>query len=241
MRDEDDQVSGASTIIRDISERKKTEKFILDSLREKDVLLREIHHRVKNNLSIVSSLLYLQSTRSADRMVTGLFQEAQNRIRSMSLVHETLYTSDNLAAVDFGVYVVTLARTLFRTYGVSEAHVRLVTDVASVCLPIEQAIPCGLIANELLSNALKHAFPNQGGGTITLSLHVHLECECVFSVRDDGAGLGTAAEASGPACLGLSLVRALASQLDGKFELLNSDPGTDARLSFNLTHDTSTQ
>lgn len=241
IRDGAGNIRAASTIIRDITERKKTEQFILNSLHEKDVLLREIHHRVKNNLAVVSSLIYLQSTRATDRAMVGFFQETRNRIRSMALIHETLYSSNNLAEVDFGCYVKALAETLLRTYGTAEKQIELVYEVDSVCLPIEQAIPCGLIVNELLSNAFKHAFHDGRTGVVTMSVRKGDEDQCIIGVGDDGVGVTPTTGISSGHSLGLHLVRTLSQQLDGVFELGNQQQGTQALVRFKIIHDTSKQ
>ncbi len=153
--------------LRDITERKRAEEQIRNSLHEKEVLLKEIHHRVKNNLQVVSSLLSLQSGYPRVESVRDLFVESQNRVKSMALIHEKLYQSQDLANIDFSDYIESLAHHLFHSYTANPDLVTLKTDV-DVSLDIDHAIPCGLIVNELLSNALKHAFPDSRRGIMTL-------------------------------------------------------------------------
>lgn len=222
-----------SSAIRDISERRRAESVMLESLKEKEVLLKEIHHRVKNNLAVISSLFYLQSGRTEDQQMRNLLLESQNRVRSMALVHESLYLSENLADIDFANYAVTLSHQLMQAYDVSSRSIRLRTELAPVKLDIESAVPCGLILNELMANALKHAFPGDADGTITLRLRTDDTGDnCWLHVEDDGVGI-TAARDSGPAVstLGMRLIESLTRQIDGTFSLHNRNPGTEAVLS----------
>ena len=170
VKDPGGTVIAASKIVRDISERKRAEQALQASLQEKETLLREIHHRVKNNLAVISSLFYLESTYARDDHTVQLLQEAQDRVRSMALVHESLYQSGNLAAVNFGDYTQAMLHYLFRTYRLSTGQVSLRTQIEEVLLSVEVAIPCGLILNELITNCLKHAFPAGRVGEIHLSL-----------------------------------------------------------------------
>jgi PAS domain S-box-containing protein len=220
-------VSGA---IRDITERKQAEQRILDSLREKEVLLKEIHHRVKNNLAVMSSLFYLESTYTHDDLTLKILQESQDRVRAMAMVHEALYRAESLSAVDFADYALTLCRQLLGAYGARGNAVRLSSELAPVELNIELAVPFGLILNEMMTNALKHAFPDGRGGEVRLVLAPTAEGGCVLRVLDDGVGPGAAAGESNQGTLGLRLVRLLARQVRGEFELLPRSPGTEARL-----------
>src|SRR5579872_2914236 len=137
----------------DITERRRREAAIRSALREKDVLLGEIHHRVKNNLQIIQSLLDMQSVKTADRVALELLRESQNRVRSMALIHQTLYQSKDLARVDFGSFLESLIPALLSSYGVNSEHVAVVTRAGGVTLPLDAAVPCGLAVNELISNA----------------------------------------------------------------------------------------
>jgi PAS domain S-box-containing protein len=219
-----------SSAIRDITDRKHAEQRILESLREKEVLLKEIHHRVKNNLAVMSSLFYLESTYTSDRLTLKILQESQDRVRAMAMVHEALYRAESLSAVDFAEYALTLCQQLVRTYCVQGKAVRLTSDVEPVQLNIELAVPFGLILNEMMTNALKHAFPDGAGGEVRLVLRRGDNGGCVLRLLDDGVGLGAGGGAESQGTLGLRLVRLLARQVHGEFELLPRAPGTEARL-----------
>jgi PAS domain S-box-containing protein len=218
-----------ASAIRDISERKHTQRM-LDSLREKEVLLKEIHHRVKNNLAVISGLFYLQSTYTRDDSTIKILQESQDRVRSMALVHETLYRSESFAAVDFAEYARSLCEQLVRTYSQSKESVRLSTDMQNVRMGIDLAVPCGLILNELLTNALTHAFPDGRGGRISVELRRGTDSGFLLSVADSGVGVPANLDVERNPTLGLRLIRSLASQVDGRFELIPTHPGTEARL-----------
>jgi PAS domain S-box-containing protein len=211
---------------------KLAERRLLDSLAEKDVLLREIHHRVKNNLAVISSLFYLQSTYTDDQGTLKLLEESQDRVRSMALVHELLYGSENLAAVDFAKYVSDLCEQLIQTYAHPAGRIRLTKELEPVRLNIDHAIPCGLILNEVVSNALKHAFPGARGGVIHVTLRREAGGECLLRVADDGAGIPAELDLATQGSLGLRLIRTLTRQLDGRIELLPAHPGTEVRLVF---------
>ena len=153
-----------SAAIRDISDRKRVETKLRASLQEKEVLLKEIHHRVKNNLQIVSSMLNLQMDQLSDTKAIGLFKESQNRVRSIALFHEKLYQSRDLGRVEIAEYPKGLAYDSFATSGVNPDDIVLAVDTEDVPLGVDAAISCGLIVNELVSNSLKHAFPRRHRG-----------------------------------------------------------------------------
>jgi PAS domain S-box-containing protein len=220
-------------IIRDISERKKAEDRIMEALREKDVLLREIHHRVKNNMQVISSLLSLQSQRFLDAEVREAFRESQDRIRSMALVHEKLYQTRNLSRIDFSDYVKSLTSSLLRTYQTDASRIALKLDLDRTSLDINAAIPCGLILNELVLNALKHAFPGERKGEITVELHENEGGTIRLTVRDNGVGFPEGVDIEHTDTLGLQIVALLAGQLDGRIEV-RRDGGTAFSLSFKL-------
>lgn len=214
----------------DISERLHAAQRIMDSLREKEVLLKEIHHRVKNNLAVIGSLFYLQSTTTQDERILRTLQDCQDRVRSMALVHERLYLSEDLSSVDFSEYVEELAHQLLRNNSLSEGSVRLQLQCEPVSLSIEQAIPCGLILTELISNALKHAFPDGRSGEIRVSFERISSDELTLSVCDDGVGLPDDVSLESRHSLGMRLVQSLAQQLDGAIAFRRRDPGTEATL-----------
>jgi two-component sensor histidine kinase len=219
-----------SSAIRDVTEQVHARQQLLASLREKEVLLKEVHHRVKNNLAVISSLLYLESTTTTHEPVLKLLQESRDRVRSMSLVHETLYQSDNLSSVDFADYARTLGEELARSFRGPGAAVQLRTVLQPVHLGIDVAVPCGLILNELLTNAFKHAYPGAAKGSIEIRLAPVGTQHCELQVVDHGTGLRSTAAAVQPSSLGQRLVRSLARQLDAVFEYLPATEGTHARL-----------
>jgi len=223
-----------SSAVRDITERKEADQKLRASLQEKETLLREIHHRVKNNLAVVSSLFSLESSYTTDEHTLQLLQEAQDRVGSMALVHESLYQSGNLAAVNFGEYTHTLLDSLFHTYSPPRRQVRCRTEIEEVLLSVDVAIPCGLILHELITNGLKHAFPADRAGEIYVGLHREEEDQCVLRVADSGVGIPPELDVQNVRSLGLRIVRALTGQLNGEFQIRRADPGTEARLSFSV-------
>lgn len=208
-------------IITDITERRKIEERIEASLREKEVLLKEIHHRVKNNMQIISSLLQLQSGYITDPEVLEVFQESQTRIRAMALIHEKLYQTPDLALVDFGDYVRELLSMLTVSYHSRASNVKMEVRAEPILLDIDRAIPTGLILNELVSNGIKHAFPDGQAGTITIELQQE-DRRVVLVVRDNGVGLPPQFEADKATSLGLRLVNVLTDQLNATLEASNA-------------------
>ena len=212
----------------DITERKRAEDQIQASLREKDVLLREIHHRVKNNLQIVSSLIDLQSSHIDDKETLALFAESRSRIRSMALIHEQLYRSTDMDRIDFETYIELLVDGLARSVAVSP-RVSIRTDVRPFRLDIDRAVACGLIVNELVTNAIKHAFPPDATGDI----QVRFGCEhgdvCELVVSDNGTGIEPGKEMSDS--LGMELVESLVGQLGGKMAV-SSNGGSSFSITF---------
>jgi len=208
----------------DISDRKQKEERIQFALKEKDVLLGEVHHRVKNNLQIVHSLLDLQSSRITDPTALDMLRDSQNRIRSMGLIHQTLYQSKDFAKVDFSRFLDSLVPTLVGSYGVNPVRISLSMEAAQIQLPINAAIPCGLVVNELISNALKHAFPGDRQGLIAVKLFADADGRAVLSVSDNGVGVPEDVDMSKTSTLGLQLVTLLADQLGGEISMRRSNP-----------------
>ena len=217
----------------DISARLAAEEQIRASLRDKEALLKEIHHRVKNNLQIIYSLLSLQSARVAHPIALSVLTESQNRVRAMALVHETLYRTDNLAHVDLSGYIRELTGYLFRAYGVDGERIRLVVDMETVHVTPDRGIPCGLIVNELISNALKYAFPDNRSGRILIALHRSDDNRLTLSIEDDGIGLPADLVINQTPSLGLQLVYTLTQQLDGQLTIHRGN-GTRFVLAFTL-------
>ncbi len=211
--------------LRDITERKIFEDRIKSSLHEKEVLLREIHHRVKNNLQIISSLLNLQSGHIKDKKLLGIFQESRRRVKSMAIVHEKLYRSENLSKVDFSKYLKSLTRSLFQMYGVNPGMVRLKIDVKDVFFDINTAVPCGLLVSELVSNSLKHAFPKGRKGELSIEMSPYEGDRIKLIVKDTGVGLQKDLDFKNTESFGLQLVDMLTQQLQGEMEV-KSEGGT---------------
>ena len=206
---------------RDITERKKMEEQLRQTLKEKETLLREIHHRVKNNMQIISSLLKLQLRNAADERTKAMFRESQNRILSMAMIHEKLYQSEGLHRIDLKDYIIDLAREVFTSFGDMSAGINLKTEVDDIALGLDAAIPCGLIIIELLSNALKYAFPpDHGEGEIFICLRSEDQGWFGLTVSDNGVGLPADLKIDSLKSLGLRLVSDLARyQLDGEMSL----------------------
>jgi PAS domain S-box-containing protein len=194
-----------------------------------EVLLREIHHRVKNNLAVISSLLYLESVGSGDGHTQRVLQDSQNRVRSMAMVHDELYRSADLSAIDARHYVDSLVNDLLVAYAAS-SRISLRTKIEPVPLNTDIAVPFGLIVTELVTNTLKHAFPHEGAGTISIAFHARADGSYVLTVDDDGVGVVMSQGPEAIGTMGLRLVRALARQLDAQFEIVNVAPGTRAIL-----------
>ena len=229
--DSSGEIIGLCGIARDITERKRTEEQIKASLREKEVLLKEIHHRVKNNMQVIISLLNLQSKHVKDKHDLEIFKDSQNRIKSMALIHDKLYQSKDLASIDFAEYTENLASHLFNTYSVSSSAIKLVADIKDVPLDIDTAIPCGLIINELISNSLKYAFPDGQEGEIRIKLYASKDDTSTLIVCDNGIGLPEDLDFRNTESLGLQVVVALVEQLKGTIELDRSE-GTAFKIVF---------
>jgi PAS domain S-box-containing protein len=221
----------ATGINLDVSERKLAEIQVQESLREKEVLLQEIHHRVKNNLQVISSLLDLQSQHIQEQATLELFRESCSRIRAMALVHETLYKFKDFGKVNFTKYVENLTSYLFTAYVRTVENIQLELKISEVTLKLDTAIPCGLIINELVSNSLKYAFCNKNNGTIYIAMHFDGDAHYTLTVRDDGIGLPPNWDIKNVNSLGLKLVEILAKQLEGTLQI-NSRFGTEFSLRF---------
>ncbi|MGB8951705.1 MAG: PAS domain S-box protein [Candidatus Aminicenantales bacterium] len=217
--DEEGHLIAIESITRDSTERKLAEEALESALEEKDILLKEIHHRVKNNMQIISSLLSLQSSYIKDPPTVEIFKESQRRIRSMALIHEKLYQSKSLASINFSSYLNNLASGLLYTYQKDSERIQLNVDVEDISLDIQTAIPCGLIVNELVSNSLKHAFPEGKSGEIYIGFHRLKSSELELIVRDNGVGLPEGFNLQQSESMGMQLVMMLTEQLEARFEL----------------------
>ncbi len=213
----------------EITERKQAEQKVNQSLREKNLLLKEIHHRVKNNLFIVSSLLESQADYIEDEQVIKILENSQNRITSMALIHEQLHSSTNLFQIDFQLYITALTEHIADSYLTDRINFQ--ADIEQAELNIETAHPCGLIVNELISNALEHAFPNDKEGNIILKFYQDESGYCNLLLEDDGVGFPDHKNFYESESLGLELVSTLVEQLDGKIEM-KSDRGTKIKITF---------
>jgi hypothetical protein len=207
-------------ILRDITERKRSEKMIADALAEKEILLREVHHRVKNNMQVVSSLLSLQANTIDDPQIAAVFQESQARVRAMSLIHETIHQSGRLAGLDLKDYIGRLAKSLLQFYASQSAQVTLDLDLEVITVGLDQAVPCGLAINELISNSLKYAFIDREQGVISITGGTSPDGRTVLTVADNGRGLPPELDWRHSPTLGLSLVVSLVErQLKGDITL----------------------
>jgi PAS domain S-box-containing protein len=215
----------------DITERKQAEAALRASLHEKEVLLKEVHHRVKNNMQVISSLISLQSDTIEDEAQRGLFDGLRDQVRTMALVHDKLYQTESLAAVDFSDYARSLLDYLWRAHGVSEETIRLTLDMQPVTLSLRTALPCGLILNELVTNAIKHAFGGRASREITVALHARADGQVCLRVGDNGVGLPAGLDWRQTPSLGLQLVQTLAGQLNGAVEVRNLG-GTEFQITF---------
>jgi len=186
--------------------------------------------------SEICSLFYLQSTHTTDQETVRIFRDMENRVHSMALVHESLYGSENLARIDFAEYAQALAKDILSSHESPSVPVQLISELEPIIMSADLAVPCGLILNELISNAFKHGFPNDVGGEIRLTLRRGLEGQCSLCVEDSGVGIPASLDINTSKSLGLRLVRSLTMQIRGSFELVKIDPGTSARLQFKVNH-----
>ncbi len=226
-------ISEISLVAHDITDKKISEKEIVSSLKEKEILLKEIHHRVKNNLQVISSILNLQSSFIQDPVMLDLLQESRNRIRSMAIIHEDLYRTANFASINFADYILNLATNLVSLYRLSEENVELKYDLEEIDLVLDQAVPCGLLVNEIIANAIKYAFPNNKKGIIYISLK-EIDGKIELMVKDDGIGMPKDFIIENSDTLGLQLVLTLVEQLDGELAF-DSSNGTEILIKFGKT------
>jgi PAS domain S-box-containing protein len=231
---ETDEGTMALAVVRDITARKLAEEQAREAFRS-GVLLREIHHRVKNNLQVISSLLFLPSLYTSDPNTLRILRAGQDRVKSIALIHEHLYQSHDLATIDFATYVRELTTELFYTYNVQQEDVTLKLNIEGVALDIDTAIPCGLIISELVANVLIHAFPGGRKGVVSVTLLPPLNGQYTLTVYDNGVGLSADVDLKNPKSLGLQLVIDLTSQLRGTIEM-DTSAGTRFTIAFAELH-----
>ncbi len=211
-----------------------------DLLQQRETMLREIHHRVKNNMQVMSSLLSLQARVASNPEISRMLEQNQDRIQSMALLHELLYQSDDLAVVDFSKYIRRMVDHLFRSYGVDARKICLHTELDAVGLELDDALPCGLLISEVISNCLKHGFPDGREGEVRILLRRQSATAVVLVLSDNGVGLPGDLDWKTTRSLGLRLVRALAQQLRASLEI-HSQGGTEVHLAFTPKHKDNTQ
>jgi PAS domain S-box-containing protein len=219
------------SVVRDITERKRAEESMKASLKEKEILLQEIHHRVKNNMAVITSLLMLQSRNIKNEEVRRMFMESQNRIKSMALIHEKLYMEGDLLRINFRKYVESLVGDLFSSYKVKAGNVKRTISIEDIALDIDTMIPCGLIINELVTNSLKHAYKNTGSPELTIGLTADGDNRLVLLVGDNGCGIAEDFSIQNSGSLGLQIVDGLVKQLRGDI-VIDRSGGTAFRISF---------
>jgi two-component system sensor kinase len=225
------KVIGHIGVASNVTERKKAEEKIKSSLKEKEIILKEIHHRVKNNLQVISSIFYLQGEKVNDPRLHEIINECKNRVRSMAIIHENFYQSDDLTRIDFGQYLKNLINNLMISYGIENDRIDIDLRVSDTFLSIDVAIPCGLLVNEIISNAIKHAFPGDVSGNITIEMFSPNSHDFTLRIKDNGIGIPDNIDISNTGTLGMELITTLTSQLEGSIEL-NKSQGTEFIIKF---------
>ncbi len=231
---ENNKTIEVSGIAHDVTDKRIAQQRMEQSLKEKEVLLKEVHHRVKNNMQVISSILNLQSSYVSDEYTLALLKESQNRIKTMAYIHESLYQNKSFTSVNFSDYISTLSSNVIQSYAVSEGKVKLILNLEKINLSLDNSIPSGLIVNELITNAIKHAFPGQRKGLVTINLKsenntVYLE------VKDNGVGFDPSIDFRNTNSLGLQLVNTLADQISAEVNFKSEpDQGTTVRIAFKM-------
>ena len=215
----------------DITPNKELEEKLKSSLNEKEILLKEIHHRVKNNLQIIISLLNLQSGYLRDEETLRAVKEGENRVRAMALVHEKFYQAEGISEIDFAEYVEKLCQYIFHSFPEAARHIKLSVESDNVAFDLDTAMPCGLLINEIVSNSLKYAFPSGQEGEISIRLKTTAENKICITVQDNGKGIPEEYDLKNPTTLGLQLIDALTSQLNGEVEM-HRNGGTVFNITF---------
>ncbi len=226
----DRKITGIAVFSRDITEQKRSEENTLKSLKEKEVLLKEVHHRVKNNLQVISSILNLQTAYLKDRGTINLLKECQNRIKTMAFIHESLYQNKDFSQINFSEYIITLVKNLFYSFEANQQKIKTYFAVDTIFLNLDLSIPCGLIMNELVSNALKYAFNDGRDGTVFITLKKEKE-KIKMAVGDNGRGMPEEINFRNTETLGLQLVTTLTEQINGTITM-NRNKGTTFEIIF---------
>ncbi|MFC1669211.1 PAS domain S-box protein [Spirochaetota bacterium] len=236
LRDEKNNPIGVQGVVRDVTERKQAREKINSSLMEKETLLKEIHHRVKNNFQIINSLIGLQQSSIKDEKLNDMFRDLGNRILAMSNIHEKLYRSKDLSGIDFSDYIDTFSREIYNAFKSGEKNISLKTDAEKIIIDLDRAIPCGLIINELISNSLKYAFPDEFNGDREIRVTLTEKDNMVeLVIADNGIGMPKDFDIKAVDSLGLQLVPSFVNQLQGEYEL-NCKSGTEFIIKFKLLH-----
>ena len=236
VRDGSGRIVGASKVARDVTSDRLAREATRSALAQKGILLQEVHHRVKNNLQVIASLINMQMRTLPLGASRGALEECQGRVKAIAMIHEKLYQSHDFSRVPFVAYLRGLAETIFRTAGVTPTQVELSIDLGEVAIPIDKAIPCALIVNELITNSLKHAFPGGRRGHLWIRGHL-IDNEMEIRIEDDGIGLPDSFSLVNSSSLGLELVTTLVEQLEGKLESL-ARPGGGASFSLRVPNAT---
>jgi PAS domain S-box-containing protein len=231
LKNEHGNIVGTLSSGQDITEQKQAENELKNSLKEKEILLKEVHHRVKNNMAVISSLLNLQAEKFEDPSVLNAFRDSQHRIRSMALVHEKLYQAKDLSKIEFSQYIKDLSQQVSRSIEFKGARISVKVKADNIKLGIDTAIPCGLIINELLTNAFKYAFPNNWTGRIHIRMQLTEDIYYKLIISDNGVGLPGYIDVQNPSTFGLNLVYLLTQQLEGKVEA-QREKGTSFIITF---------
>jgi len=222
---------GKFGIFRDITEQKRSERRIAETLEERELLLKEIHHRVRTNMQVICSLLNLHSNSVHDEGSRKILRDSQDRIRSMALAHETLYHAPDFCHIDFGQYADGLCRSLLRAYEATQIRVEVVAQ--GIFVTLDTAVHLGLILNEIISNALKHAFPLGRPGLIRIGMNTEGGTTHLLLVQDDGVGLPDSVDCRNPDSLGLQIIATMVEQLQGSLRV-DVDHGTAYRMKLHI-------
>ena len=228
---QDNETIGIAIFSRDISEKIESETELRGALKEKEVLLKEVHHRVKNNLQVISSILNLQTSYVKDKETADLLKECQNRIKTMAYIHESLYQTKDFLHINFSEYIINLVKNLFYSYDANQQKIKTIFDVDTIFLNLDTSIPCGLIVNELVSNALKYAFTNGSGGCVTIKIKKNKNNKIEMVIADNGKGMPENIDYKNTETLGLQLVSILAEQINGTMTI-NRTKGTTFKIIF---------